>query len=44
MSDLELIVAGLVKMGWLLLPIILLIILWGFYEAIERKWERRIEK
>lgn len=41
MSDLELIKAGLDKMAWLLLPIILLFVLWGFYEAIENNWERR---
>ena len=44
MTSLQLYLTGLKKMGWLILPMLLLIVLWGFYEAIENKWERRWKK
>lgn len=38
MNDVQIYLAALVKMLWLWLPVILLILLWGVYEAIENKW------
>lgn len=41
MTDLQIIIASLYKMSWLILPVILLLTGWGLVEAIERKWEGR---
>lgn len=41
MTNLEIYIQMLIKMKWFLLPLTLLIVLWGLYEQIEKKWDAR---
>ena len=42
--ELKICLQALIKMGWLIFPVIILLIFWGIYEAMETKWERRFNK
>lgn len=44
MTNLQLYLIALQKTWWIWLPVVLGIIWTGFYEAIETKWERRVNR
>ena len=41
MTNLQICLQALLKIIWIWLPLLLLLILWGLVEAIERKWETK---